>query len=1349
MDTEERLVGSSDYRYALNCRILSSDGDNVGIVENTKGNKQLSNFLDDEKYVVIGCYENKQSNSLFYFVCDTVDSNHKIMSNFYNGNFYIIAEGYFLNFNENHLITGVNLIIDDIDYPHGVLYWTDDFNEPRKLDVERALNSTQNISTGQQYETIDSDVIKAILPPPVFYPICSLGKDENKKDVNYIKRNVWQFKYRWVYKNNGKSAWSPISDITMTRTGTPDRKTFNLEEQNIINIRVNTGSDEVKNIEIAARKYNLKEDFKLVKTIEKGKNYPDVYLTVQPNVTSISTSVITDNNEDIYYIFSNSEITTPLPLQETNRLFDDVPLLAKSQELIDGNRLVYGNIVNGYNPVETDVKFKTVYQDIEEQKTYVIKPKLHFSSGIHIHCEQVSPVYGQRIRESAGFTLDFSSIDWSQIPAGADVDIQVDKVCFGANYHRDGNLFYSKKHAEFIGYIEIPNITTQWQAGWTDFSDVYNWFINNFQIKIKGIAHDYDGIELRLYSNIYSTNCNSSAPSNSVVNQDLFDSTNVIYSNSDSQDFVANTSSAVSTERLRIGFMIANIDTLPFVSPALDGDVSLKSSSLTVANLVLDQISASSIPQTIAENNCEFIWFDEPVDEERGFKSGAEHGFGIVYYDRENRSGAVNKCPEAYIPWNLHRNMEQNSTLTPNIFRAPASIQFEINHAPPEWATHYQFVYSGARSIDKFVQFHAEEFAVDTAFVTAYESVLPDSLTEVGSNGAGTFPSLIPHPNATSVIKVNVSGLIKRKSRSNLDDMMWTWQKGDRLRFVEFPNFIAGKSIIDFEIIGVDEEIDGTASNSNLWYILDEQAYDELNLIVGSLSDVLIEIYRPNNSEEEVFYYEFGHMNPIIGGNHSVENAIDNIEYLQDYYEIPASLGVAPTQILQDYQTQDISTNTPAIGYFRFGDVHHRPREIHTASGFKSIEDSAFSDFFNSEGWGQGRPNAFLSDFKQTRRDSTIFYSEPYVANTNINGLGVFYPDVSFQEFDKRFNSIQKLYSINDSLIIFQEDKVSKSMVNRAVLFDATGEQNVAISNNILSPGVPYGGDYGICKNPESFASFGFRSYFFDVRRGAVMRLSQDGLTPISEANMKNFFTDYCQEVMENRKLGKLKCFGVYDDKFDEYIISTHKIQWSVYNPNGGGIGGYDHFNIPGFTVGFNETGKRWNSFYSFIPDYMCSYNTGIISFKNGDPWIHNSDMLSNYNTFYGTTYSSIVDIISNVEPTTNKIYNTISQESTDIWEATLNTRNGQETTVSINEFTGGQSFVWEEGHGTKENVHHAVIMGDVNSVGGKIEGNRMRDTSINVRLTLPVGPAQEENTLFSVNFGISPSGSPNLIGNV
>jgi len=44
----------------------------------------------------------------------------------------IIVKGHFLNFSKNHLITGVNLIDD-------LLFWTDNYNQPRKINVAKAI----------------------------------------------------------------------------------------------------------------------------------------------------------------------------------------------------------------------------------------------------------------------------------------------------------------------------------------------------------------------------------------------------------------------------------------------------------------------------------------------------------------------------------------------------------------------------------------------------------------------------------------------------------------------------------------------------------------------------------------------------------------------------------------------------------------------------------------------------------------------------------------------------------------------------------------------------------------------------------------------------------------------------------------------------------------------------------------------------------------------------------------------------------------------------------------------------------------------------------------------------------
>ena len=81
---------------------------------------------------------------------------------------------------------------------------------------------------------------------------------------------------------------------------------------------------------------------------------------------------------------------------------------------------------------------------------------------------------------------------------------------------------------------------------------------------------------------------------------------------------------------------------------------------------------------------------------------------------------------------------------------------------------------------------------------------------------------------------------------------------------------------------------------------------------------------------------------------------------------------------------------------------------------------------------------------------------------------------------------------------------------------------------------MPFSGEYGISTNPESFASESYRVYFADKVRGAVMRLSKDGLTPISNHGMKDWFKD-------NLKLSN-RIIGSYDDKKEEYNITLKKI---------------------------------------------------------------------------------------------------------------------------------------------------------------------------------------------------------------
>ena len=161
-------------------------------------------------------------------------------------------------------------------------------------------------------------------------------------------------------------------------------------------------------------------------------------------------------------------------------------------------------------------------------------------------------------------------------------------------------------------------------------------------------------------------------------------------------------------------------------------------------------------------------------------------------------------------------------------------------------------------------------------------------------------------------------------------------------------------------------------------------------------------------------------------------------------------------------------------------------------------------------------------------------------------------------------------------------------------------------------------------------------------------------------------------------------------------------------------------------TLGFTESNKRWNSFYSYKPEFMCGAGTRIVTFKGGDIFEHNSTTAPTpYNEFYGVTYPSEIHIISNEAPSNNKIYKPFSQEPDDVWDVDFESPNGQASNLISSDFD------------TRENIHYSDMMNDTNSPGGLLEGDRMRDATIIAKCRIAIN---KFTRMFGVNFNIVPS---------
>ena len=153
-------------------------------------------------------------------------------------------------------------------------------------------------------------------------------------------------------------------------------------------------------------------------------------------------------------------------------------------------------------------------------------------------------------------------------------------------------------------------------------------------------------------------------------------------------------------------------------------------------------------------------------------------------------------------------------------------------------------------------------------------------------------------------------------------------------------------------------------------------------------------------------------------------------------------------------------------------------------------------------------------------RSHSLIFSGVYNVRTGYNETNVFsVADPIIKDAEPINGSIQKLYSEDTNLLIFQENKVSKALINKTTIYSGEqGANEVLGSPTFIGQIVPYLGEYGISKNPESFAIFGYRKYFIDRNRAAILRLSRDGITEISAYGMRDFFRDYLSTITNEYK---------------------------------------------------------------------------------------------------------------------------------------------------------------------------------------------------------------------------------------
>ena len=230
-DLEQRLVPNNEYRDGQNVMISRSTGDDVGSLENVLGNFSITDFgyagTRGCAAEIIGYLMDTVGNRVFVFITDYADSSADQLSNFaYSSSTCSIVmrdldtnstvklvDGYWLNFSKTHSVLGVNLIED-------FLYWTDNRNQPRKINIKLAESNPSLHYTCEDQISI-AKYYPYTAPLLIDDPISSIFMSSPGTSGNYSANQI-------LYLINPLSSGQGARIQVLTVTGGDNIATFKL-----------------------------------------------------------------------------------------------------------------------------------------------------------------------------------------------------------------------------------------------------------------------------------------------------------------------------------------------------------------------------------------------------------------------------------------------------------------------------------------------------------------------------------------------------------------------------------------------------------------------------------------------------------------------------------------------------------------------------------------------------------------------------------------------------------------------------------------------------------------------------------------------------------------------------------------------------------------------------------------------------------------------------------------------------------------------------------------------------------------------------------------------------------------
>jgi len=1171
---DERLIPDGEYIDALNIRMGSTENSEIGVIENSKGNSKLTTI----KYVngtalsssarCIGTIAENTSETIYWFIHDSnfpVGATGKldmiVSFNVYNNilTYHLISindgggDNTTLNFDPGYLITGVS-IIDDL------IFFTDDYNPPRVIN--RFKNYADPVGNIDQFS---AESILVIKKPPVQSPGVTLINTGDES--NFLENRYICFAYRYLYEDGEYSATSQWSAPAFQ----PKQFDFSINSylndgmQNQFNaarVTYNTGGPLVVGIDLLFKEANSN----VIKVIEK-LNKADLGFT---------------NNTDRTYTFTNSKIFTILPDSELLRLYDNVPLLAKAQTIM-GNRLMYGNYVEGYdmvdilgNPINLQYSTNLISEDIDNAEinnslasgTYNFGPPETIpNSVVYLDLSPFELVAGASITVDMTFDHEGFAGD-TPFPTQTNGSVSLNfSFVLPRSYSSVYELASSIEFQEAIGLSgNIQTVANSCDG--TTLTDQFNCsLLMNLNALIKyqsGIGSAGQGlgiitspasesIGIQLLTMRYVNN--TTTPTVSVYEYFEYTFVNAFYQK-------INTARSLHSNRgYEIGIVYMddfNRSTTALVSPnntvhvpcsASDSKNSIQVTIPVTQNVPYWATRYKFVIKPDQENYdiiYSSIFFNDPLTNNVYFLLEGENSRKVQVGDRlivkADTNGPTNTCVYTTV---LEKEsqaagfIEIPSELNPAVdIPVPAGVYIKIN--PNNFSVvkdQSSIIAPGTIQVDEndAGQYPILKYPMNSKRVVGYDPAHPTWVYEDYTVPAGSrikidlkFQRLGPGAGNGDCSR-RIYTLEKTMIASANYDSMIDWFDGDNVQVV----LNEGISEVGGDDCEIENEYIPTVTNSdnpgitnpekcvNKYRFYRNTTTNELALLISGTVRCSGVAERQKRRSTVIATFEVFRADTTIIFETEPSDALPDV-FFENELSLPIVNGYHGGNVQNQTSSLPAIIDTQFFNCFAFGNG---------AESYK-ILDSIIGRTFSL---GNRVTTVTAQDYRRIRRFADMTYSGVYNFESNVNKLNEFNLGLfNYKYLEISFGPIFILDGRETDVLVLQEDKISYVLASKNLISDSAGGGAISSVPEILGTQIARPEDFGISFHPESYVQWGYDRFFTDVKRGAVLQLRGNDLSVISEMGMRTWFRDEFIESFNTQKLGG------YDPYLNEYVLSTN-----------------------------------------------------------------------------------------------------------------------------------------------------------------------------------------------------------------